>query len=66
MEVGIGWPRVLLIFEIEHKCSFAKILAQKHADSQRTSIEKTHRKTGKGKFTNIVGRKAGEAGERDM
>ncbi|AZC39607.1 hypothetical protein C4K37_5243 [Pseudomonas chlororaphis subsp. piscium] len=37
------------------------MVAQKHVDSQWTSIEKTHRKAGKGKFTNIVGRKASTA-----
>jgi hypothetical protein len=56
--VGIGWPRALLIFclEIEHKCSFAKMVADKDAHSQSTSIEKTHRRAVKGKFSNIRGR----------
>jgi hypothetical protein len=53
MEVGIGWPRALFeIFEFEHLCSFAKILAHKHSHSQSNSIENTDRRGLKGKFSN--------------
>jgi hypothetical protein len=55
--VGIGWPRALfVIFEFEHKCSFAKILAHKDGNSQSTSIENTDQEKLKGKFSNMEGR----------
>jgi hypothetical protein len=57
VEVGIGSGLGLFgfsVFGFEHKCSFAKILADKDAHSQSPLIEITHRKAAKGIFSNIL------------
>jgi hypothetical protein len=52
VEGFIGWPRDLFVLEFEHECSFAKMVADNCGHSHPTSIEKTHRRVGKGRIMN--------------